>query len=974
MGSNDRFEGSFDQKERVKVAQVDKEMRQASELHNTALMVGSKGLFGRKRELEILNNCFENCQQRKQLILIEGPSGVGKTALALHLKRKVGHVFAHGKYNINQSNEPFGALAQACRSICEQLPRVCSFHNCVEELRTHLGMGDTEVLFRFLPSIAKLVGAASENSSKKVATDTQSNAEDQTKLHLALRRFLRVVGEHVPLILMIDDAQWADQDSIDLLEFLLKDREGAFMVVCCYRDEEVHQNHRLLGMTAALESDNQASCLAVRRIELEPLDRNAVLALFCAFLHAEPNAQTEKLVDLVCKVTNGNPFFVNHFLSWLLEENVLERTSLSTCRWDFDQVQLAIASDSCDIASVIKLRLEKFPLHAQNLFKLASLLGTEIHQEVFGLVVSDYFLGGRSGRTYLGARMSPASKSIPVGDVIEMGVNADLFWHSPSGVNGIGLCVWQNEKVQEAVQQLMSTTVREQTSLKIGKLLLQKLSKNGLNGNIYLVAGLLNTGVRWIPTTNSADRVALAELNLAAGKKSINSSAFGQAAHYFRRGIYVLPRNGWRVYNELALDLYSYAGESTCCIGQLSESEKLCKAVISKAGIQLIAKQRAYSTLIKCLQAHGRAEEVIKTCVDVLALLDHNVGKRFLVIRAIPVLLRAKANVDQFTSNSTKETQIQVVEKLWIMNLLGDMFLGAYFADRDNFLVTSVVHSFQFSERHGICKESPLVAARMGLILATSLGAYEAAVQYGEYALSLLSVLDDKALIAMTYLIVFGAIFHWQRDLEAKPMRAGYLAGIAVGNTEAACYDAIFDVLFRFFTGNNLSEIAKELACYVPQYIEYDQPVRAYGIMQQQMVANLIGESSNTVVLSGSYMDLEVVESDIQNGVYGKSLVFEAALRGYEMILCFFFDDFESFFKIRRMMNEKTIEQVSTGQFFPVYLKYMVAMSAIALFRKRRKRKYKRIARRSLKQLKILDNAGVSCFLDLDLSVSVLHF
>lgn len=918
----------------------------------------SNVLFGRRREVEVFEKCLDGCKTKKQLVLVGGEAGVGKTVLAHHLQKKTGVLYSHGKYTIGNRNEPFGALAQVCRSICEQLPDLPSFDSCIEELRTDLGLGDTLVLFRLLPCIPKLIGEGSERA-KATTQNSFYIVEDQTKLYLALRRFFRVVSRHVLLIASIDDAQWADQDSLDALEFLLTDSESSYMIICCYRSDEIDDGHKFHRLVTKIESiSDNTSVVTVTRLEVGNLGRDAVLKLFCASLQVETSPRTEILVDMIFELTNGNPFFVRQFLLWLLEENVLEKTA-SSWYWDFNQVRLTIASDSCDLASVIKSRLGKFSIHVQNLFKLASFLGTEIDSKVFGLVVADYFEGGGRGRNYFGADVATA-RHLPLQAIIEMGVSADFFFCATSKAQ-IGTCKWQHDKVQEAIHNLVSPVLREQTSLKIGQLLRRKLSKTSLDANIYLVAGLLNAGARHLPTTSSADRLSLAEINLVAGKRSIHASAFEQATDYFCRGIFVLPRNGWRVYSEVALDLYSHAGESSCCIGHLNDSEKYCKAVITRAGIPLIAKRRAYSTLIRGLLANGKPEEVIKTCIDLLGLLNHQVPKRFLIVRAVPSLLRAKARAKDLTTE-LEMRMMQDGEKMWVMSVLGDMFVGGYLADRDDYLVTSVVRSFEFSAQHGLCNESPVAIARMGLVLATSLRAYQEGLRYGEYALTLLTSFDDKRIFSMTYLLVYGAIWHWQRKLDWRSMRAGYLAGMAVGETETACFNGIFDILFRLFTGSKLLDIFQALERYVPQYVECNQAVRVYGFMQQQMVANLLGESAaeNTVILSGNYMDSDVVNKDIQNGVYGKIEVIQIGKRSYEMILAFFFDDFERFFEIRRLANERLVEQMSTGQFFPVNLKYMVGIAAVARFRQTRKRKYRRLARRLYRKMWQLHCSGVS--------------
>ena len=295
------------------------------------------------------------------------------------------------------------------------------------------------------------------------------------------------------------------------------------------------------------------------------------------------------------------------------------------------------------------------------------------------------------------------------------------------------------------------------------------------------------------------------------------------------------------------------------------------------------------------------------------------------------------------------------------MSVLGEMFTAGYIFNREDALVVSITRSFQWSNKNGICKESPLAYARMGMAIACSLGDYDTGVSYGDAALKLLEFFNDKRLVSMTHLLVFATISHWLRDVSVKPLLDGYEAGMAVGDTETAFFNIFFYLDHQLYTGiKPLSMLLEGYDHYASKMEDHGQISRCYMFGPRQAVANLIEGGSNPARLVGRYMDEEKFIEEGRQGLYGTPSFILGSISRYRMMTAFFFEDFECLFKIREEFSEATVEKVSAGQFGLTFMVFTNALAAVSQFRTTRHMKYKHIAAKLHRKLTRWVAAGVS--------------
>ena len=531
-------------------------------------------LYGREKELESLLESFKRIGEGgTELALISGYAGVGKSALTRELYKPITEKrgnYIPGKFDQYQRNLPFFAFAQALNEFCLRL--LCEsgseLNAWKERILTALG-GNAQVLIEIIPELEKVLGA-------QPPVPELSPRENKNRFLLMFQRFLRAIcrPEH-PLVIFIDDLQWADLASLELITALLEDRTNEyFLLICAYRDNEINESHPLY---ATLETLKARKDLV---FELKPgnLSPENLGELIADSLRCEVEACVD-LRDLVYAKTRGNPFFSRAFLSSLYEEELLT-LSHDTRKWTWDPEKIKERDISDNVVELMTAKIQKLPRETKNALRLAACVGARFELSAPALI-------GEMNVTDTRRALWPA---IEEGLILPL----DQSYKIPAEYNQARFR-FLHDRVQQAAYSLIQPRERCGLHLKIGRSLLEQISPGqSLTQNfelpdeiIFETANHLNAARCLIKSDD--ERIRLIELNLAAGQKARSQSAYDVALIYFENGWNLLSPRDQTDYYELCLDIY---------IG-LSEAHYLNMNIEAASGLLTRALEWARSSLDK---------------------------------------------------------------------------------------------------------------------------------------------------------------------------------------------------------------------------------------------------------------------------------------------------------------------------------------------------------------------------------------
>ena len=697
--------------------------RKQADIELASLRFERRVLYGRDQETKILGNvltaaCSVDNPCRKQVTLVSGTSGVGKSSLVDKLRaptEKAGGIYALGKYDFQQQNVPYPAITEACRTICEHLALNPPSDKRRVQLKKELG-SSIFTLGQILPSILELVGIQKHTEeSSSVSSDQVSGrvAEAQHRFLFAFGGFIRIVASWGPLVIVLDDLQWADQESFHLLEALMNDPNlKGLVLVRCYRSNEVEDTHRLSKWIRDVESSQMEVDLT--RLELSELDVDAVNEMLSAVLSVDMD-ETTALASVVHKRTHGNAFFVIQYLKSLQERNILE-FNLGVMRWIWSVKDIEANTDATDnVVDLMKKKMEALPNELCEVLPLAACLGSTFPSHILLVVVDVFQRERRAEETRTGSSTSTRRETSPT-RWLEIFVDEGFIEKGDDTYN------WTHDKIQEAALALVVVDKLSMVKFRVGEVLLRSLNRAEISESIFVVTSLLNQGLE-LRVVEAAMSLQIAKLNLEAGRAAMASASFSQAAMYFETAIACLPEGHWESEYELSLELYSSAAEAEYGTGNVENMEENCKEIIRQRHRPISDKFRAYNVLIPSIGNRNRIHEACDTLVSVLEELGCRFPKYcqlFFVLNGImsTMVTLKRYEPEDFTifKEMTDESQIQA------MRMLDKLATFSYFIDGSLLLPLAILKSFRWSIKYGVSEFSPPAFVLVGLILCTKIG------------------------------------------------------------------------------------------------------------------------------------------------------------------------------------------------------------------------------------------------------------
>ena len=306
----------------------------------------SEKLYGRKPQLKTLTKGWNSVQHKPCVLhLVAGFSGIGKTRLINEGRQPVIEVngyFVSGKYDQLSREIPFSGFINAMRGLVldilgETDLKVAEWREAIENETDE----DFSVLCEFVPELAKLIDRPMENIEVPPAESNRMLTESTIQ-------FLSLFDTmEKPVAFFLDDLQWADVASLDLLESLIKSDIKNIFFLGAYRDNEVDEAHPLVSMVQHLVDPDPERIETIKLTDLSEEDINHLVA---DSLQMSPNA-TKELTEAIVKKTRGNPFFVKQFIEQLVDEGVIRFDSdVRSWIWSLDSVNnLQISEYAVDL-------------------------------------------------------------------------------------------------------------------------------------------------------------------------------------------------------------------------------------------------------------------------------------------------------------------------------------------------------------------------------------------------------------------------------------------------------------------------------------------------------------------------------------------------------------------------------------------------------------------------------------------------
>jgi len=735
-------------------------------------------LYGRGREIETLLGAFERLvtSGTPELVLVTGYSGIGKSSVVNELHRVLvppRGLFAAGKFDQYKRDIPYATLAQAFQSLVRGLlgKSDAELSGWRDALVEALGPNGP-LMIDLVPELRHIIG------DQPPVPDLPPQ-DARRRFQLVFRRFIGVFArpDH-PLALFLDDLQWLDAATLDLLEDLLTAGDVPhLLLIGAYRDNEVTADHFL---TRTLEAIRNAGA-SVREIALATLASEDVAALMADALRCDAE-RAAPLARLVHEKTGGNPFFANRFIASLAEERLLTFDH-NAARWSWDLGRIQAKGYTDNLVDLMVGKLTRLTAATQKAVQQLACLGHAAAVATLSLVCG--------------------TTETEIHSLLMEAVRADLLERRKDSYHFI------HDRIQEAAYLLVPEPLRAEAHLRIGRLLAAHTAPERREEVIYEIVNQLNRGAPLI--TSDQEREQLAELNLIAGKRAKASTAYGSALNYLVLGEALLPEDCWERCPSLAFAVELNRAECEFLTGDLAAAEERLSTLSVRAA-NLVDKAAVACLRTALYTTLARADRALEICVEYLREAgvacslhptDEEVSAEYERLlgqvggRAIEALFDLPLMADP----GWRAT----------MEVLTELSAPAYFVDV-NLWCLVLLRMANLSAEHGNCDGSCYAYGLMNMVVGARFGNYRAGSRFGQLSLDLVEQKGLDRFKARVYFACGRAVVPWERHIRAGAplLRRSLETALETGDRTYAAIAHCDLVSNRLTSADPLAEVQRE--------------------------------------------------------------------------------------------------------------------------------------------------------------------
>jgi PAS domain S-box-containing protein len=746
-------------------------------------------LYGREREIDLLLGAFDRVvtQGRAELVLVSGYSGVGKSSVVNELQKALvapRGLFASGKFDQYKRDIPYATLAQAFQSLIRPIlaDNEEGLSPWRDAIRDALGPNG-QLMVDLVPELKLIIG-----EPQPVPELPPEDA--QRRFQLVFRRFVGAFTREHPLVLFLDDLQWLDAATLDLMEDLLTHPDVKdLMLIGAYRDNEVASAHPLM---RKLRTMRQAGAI-VHDIVLAPLTRDDLQELIADSIHCE-SERAKPLAELVKEKTTGNPFFAIQFFSSLAEESLLT-FDYADMQWSWDLHRIHAKGHTDNVVDLMVGKLKRLPPGTQKALQQLACLGNSANFGTLRLVYQD----------------SNDEMHRQLWEAVRTG----LIFRSEDSYRFL------HDRVQEAAYSLIPQESRAEAHLRIGQMMASHTSPDKLEEGIFEIVNQLNRAAALISSREQKEQ--LAEFNLIAGKRAKASTAYASALKYLVAGTSLLSNDGWEHRPDLMFAIELCQAECEFLTGELAMAEMRLTMLSGRAADPVDRATIAclHIDLHTALKHNDRA-------VDVCLAYLHRLGIEWSPHPTQAEARREYERIGLLLGHREIEELIDLPltcepQFVAILDVMTRVLEAALFTD-EHLTALVTCRMVNLSLEHGNTDASGFGYVGLGMIAGPHFGDYKTGSRFGRLGYDLVERHGLERFRVRISLSFANVIIPWAMHLRTATelIRRAFDGANAVGDLNYAAYSCSDLIVNRLAIGDPLADVQ----CEAELALEFCQKAR----------------------------------------------------------------------------------------------------------------------------------------------------
>lgn len=749
----------------------------------------SRKLYGRELETEKLQQAFDQVKRGKSgLLLVSGPAGIGKSALIQQAHKvlvETRGIYCEGKFD-QLRQVPNVEWSQAFGSLIRQIltEDAQSIAEWQKKLKAALKK-EAQVIVDIIPELEFLIG-------KQPPVTNLSASDSRNRFYRVFKEFIQVFADEThPLVIFLDDLQWAGLTSLEFLVQLLTQFDLKYvLIIGAYREEKMTQYPLL---TTALAKIGET--IPINKIILSPMREQDIQQLLEDSLYSK-DQKIKSLAKICYEKTSGNPFFLLQFLEVLYSDHLIFFKPESG-KWDWNLKKIQEKESTDNVIDFMVDRIDKLPIETKQMLQSAACVGSKFDSSTLAAIYKKMpeeiveILWPALEKEYI-RPLDDSYKYIKT--IPDLRVNFQFV----------------HDRVQQSAYSTLDQTQKKKTHFIIGKTLLRHQAKK--DNNVFDVVNQFNFAIDLLKTKQLKEKIAT--LNLIAAEKSKKANAFQFAFDYSITGLNLLETDTWEDKRKLMLEMNLQAAEAAYLVGNYELSHKLTDFIINSA-FRFGDKLKAYEIKITSYILNGKIDTALDIGLKALGDLGINLprkpGKKelFFAVMQLQILTYKKG-----LSELSKLPTITDDHKLAIMSMLFKVSFSAFFIEPDLFGLIGLKLAI-LSIRYGNSVFSSM-GYSLCVAIFTVLNNFEKAELFSNLAFYLCEKYNTSAEKCIISLLI-GTVYYPRRYHLNKARRIlweTFQIGLDSIFLEFAWSALSAYVLYSYLSGKNLTQLIKMVKKY----------------------------------------------------------------------------------------------------------------------------------------------------------------
>lgn len=758
----------------------------------------SHNLYGREPQVNQLIKAFNRVSQgNKEVVFIAGYSGIGKSSLVKEVHKPIirhrGY-YIHGKFDLLQRSTPYSAIVTALKNLVRQV--LSENEDKLQKLKRLLlySLGNIgQVVIDVIPEVELIIG-------KQPPVHPVDPAEAQIRFNLVFQNFIRIFAqpEH-PLVMFLDDLQWADSSSLNFIENLLQDRETNYLLILgAYRDNEINEHHPLqLCINNLNKNEVKLSTLTLQPLRLANIQ--SLLADTFSSAH-----KIKELAQCIFDKTHGNPFFINEFLKIIHQQNLLVFSyEHGSWEWDLKKIQQQSATDN--VIDLLTAKIHLLPEPTQEILKLGSCFGYQFEFKTLQII---------SGQSIS-----------QIAEHLCQAINDNLIYpveetYKTSGLLGLDELIaddainslhynFTHDRIQQAVYRLIKKQEKPYIHLKIGRLLLKDKPLVEHDERLFEILKHFKQSVSLIHDPD--ERLQLAQYNLWAGQKAKLESAYYTANEHLSMGLKLLKPYDWEKNYTLTFQLVKELAICRYLIGKFKIANKYF-SVLLKHARNTLDQIEICRLEVEMLSARGEHAEALHTGLNTLRYFGVKIPERPGLIHIYRAIYKIKFQIRNIPAEHLSLPLMKDLKQIAIVNLISQLLNSAFITNQQLFVLLTC-KNISLSFKYGYTESTSMSIPVYAFIMMHSLNLYEDAISFVALYNRLKQKYGDSSFEGKNQFVLGAFIEPFQNPISLcnNTVNNAFKLCCEVGDLVYSNYSNLLLILHAFSAGKTLEEAKKNI-------------------------------------------------------------------------------------------------------------------------------------------------------------------